>query len=72
MGRDPGVFVDNMASLPQKGQLTARAKFHRDPIALPPLIKNEKEHNYYRTGVKEHYSEVALPSFNKPSGNGRG
>ena len=34
-----------MASLPQKGQLTARAKFHRDPIALPPLIKNEKEQN---------------------------
>jgi hypothetical protein len=34
-----------MASLPQKGQLTARAKFHRDPIALPPPIKKEKEHN---------------------------
>ena len=33
---DPGVFVANRASLPQKGQLTARAKFHRDPVALPP------------------------------------
>ncbi len=33
---DPGVFVGNRASLPQKGQLTARAKFHRDPIELPP------------------------------------
>ena len=34
---DPGVFVGNRASLPQKGQLTVRAKFHRAPIALPPL-----------------------------------
>ena len=34
---DPGVFVANRASLPQKGQLTARAKFHRAPVALPPL-----------------------------------
>lgn len=33
---DPGVFVANRASLPQKGQLTARAMFHRAPVALPP------------------------------------
>jgi hypothetical protein len=33
---DPGVFVSNRASLPQRGQLTVRAKFHREPIALPP------------------------------------
>ena len=33
---DPGVFVANRASLPQRGQLTARAKFHKAPIALPP------------------------------------
>ncbi|CAB3990641.1 Transposon Tf2-6 poly [Paramuricea clavata] len=36
-GGDPGVFVGNRPSPPQKGQLTARAKFHRAPIALPPL-----------------------------------
>jgi hypothetical protein len=34
---DPGVFVANRASLPQRGQLTARAQFHRPPIALPPI-----------------------------------
>ena len=34
---DPGVFVANRASLPQKGQLTCRAMFHKTPIALPPL-----------------------------------
>ena len=34
---DPGVFVANRASLPQKGQLTARAKFHKQPVELPPL-----------------------------------
>lgn len=34
---DPGVFVANRASLPQKGQLTARARFHRAPVALPPV-----------------------------------
>lgn len=33
---DPGVFVANRASLLQKGQLTAQAKFHREPVALPP------------------------------------
>ena len=33
---DPGVFVANRASLPQKGQLTARAQFHRAPVELPP------------------------------------
>lgn len=33
---DPGVFVANRASLPQRGQLTARAQFHRTPVALPP------------------------------------
>ena len=36
---DPGVFVANRASLPQKGQLTACAEFHTDPIALPPPVK---------------------------------
>lgn len=35
---DPGVFVANRASLPQRGQLTARAKFHRDPVELPPPL----------------------------------
>ena len=34
---DPGVFVANRASLPQKGQLTCRATFHKAPVALPPL-----------------------------------
>ena len=33
---DPGIFVANRASLPQKGQLTARAQFHRAPVELPP------------------------------------
>lgn len=33
---DPGVFVANRASLPQRGQLTTRAQFHRAPVALPP------------------------------------
>lgn len=37
--RDPGVFVGHRASLPQKGQLTAHAKFHREPIELPPPEK---------------------------------
>ena len=35
---DPGIFVANRASLPQKGQLTARAQFHRAPIELPPHV----------------------------------
>ena len=34
---DPGVFVANRASLPQRGRLTARAQFHCAPVALPPL-----------------------------------
>lgn len=34
---DPGVFMSNRASLPQRGQLTVRAKFNREPIALPPM-----------------------------------
>lgn len=33
---DPGVFVANRASLPQRGQITARAHFHKTPVALPP------------------------------------
>lgn len=33
---DPGVFVANRASLPQRGQLTVRAKFHKAPVELPP------------------------------------
>ena len=32
---DPGIFVANQASLPQKGQLTAMAQFHRAPVELP-------------------------------------
>ena len=31
---DPGIFVANQASLPQKGQLTARAQFHIAPVEL--------------------------------------
>lgn len=34
---DPGVFVANRASLPQKGKLTCRAIFDKAPIALPPI-----------------------------------
>ena len=37
---DPEVFVANRASLPQRGQLTARAKFHRTPGALPPVSEH--------------------------------
>lgn len=33
---DPGIFVASRASLPQKGQLTVRANFHRAPVQLPP------------------------------------
>lgn len=33
---DPGVFVANRASLPQRGQLTVRAQLHRAPVGLPP------------------------------------
>lgn len=39
---DPGIFVANQASLPQKGQLTARAQFHRAPVELPsPQIQED-------------------------------
>ena len=41
---DPGVFVANRASIPQKGQLTARAKFHREPISLPPSVPTQDGH----------------------------
>ena len=37
---DPGVFVANRATLPQRGQLTARAKFHHKPVALPPVSEH--------------------------------
>lgn len=33
---DPGVFVANRASIPQRGQLKTRAQFHKTPVALPP------------------------------------
>ena len=33
---DPGVFVAYQASLPQRRQITARANFHKTPVALPP------------------------------------
>ena len=35
---DPGVFVSDRASMPQTGQLTARAKYHRAPVELPPAL----------------------------------
>ena len=41
---DPGVFVANRASIPQKGQLTARAKFHREPISLPVRVPTQDGH----------------------------
>ena len=34
---DPGVFVANRTSLPQRNQLTVRATFHRAPVGLPPV-----------------------------------
>ncbi len=34
---DPGVFVANRASLPQRHSLTARASFHRAAEKLPPI-----------------------------------
>lgn len=34
---DPGVFVANRASLPQRNSLTVRASFHKAPEQLPPL-----------------------------------
>lgn len=34
---DPGVFVANRASLPQRNSLTARASFHRAAEKLPPV-----------------------------------
>lgn len=37
---DPGIFVANRASLPQRGQLTIRANFHRAPVELPPALNN--------------------------------
>ncbi len=35
---DPGVFVANRASLPQRGSLSVRAQFHAKPEALPPRV----------------------------------
>lgn len=35
---DPGVFIENRASLPQKGQLTVRTQFHKAAVALPPPV----------------------------------
>lgn len=40
---DPGVSVSNRASMPQTGQLTARAKHHRAPVELPPLRIQEEQ-----------------------------
>ena len=37
---DPGIFVANRASLPQRGQLTVRVNFHRAPVELPPTLNN--------------------------------
>ena len=37
---DPGIFVANRASLPQRGQLTVCANFHRAPVELPPALNN--------------------------------
>ena len=35
---DPGVFVANRASLPQRGSLTVSARFHVQPEELPPRL----------------------------------
>ena len=35
---DPGVFLANRATLPQRGSLTVRAQFHSEPEGLPPLV----------------------------------
>ena len=35
---DPGVFVSDRAAMPQRGQLTARAQYHRAPVELPPAV----------------------------------
>lgn len=35
---DPGIFVSNRASLPQRGSLSVRAQFHAKPEALPPRL----------------------------------
>lgn len=40
---DPGVFVANRASLPQRGQLTVRAQFHRAPVELPPPTRQAEQ-----------------------------
>lgn len=40
---DPGVFVANRASLPQRGQLTVRAQFHRAPVELRPPTRQAEQ-----------------------------
>jgi hypothetical protein len=35
---DPGVFVANRASIPQKGKLSVRAQFHVAPEVLLPRL----------------------------------
>lgn len=40
---DPGVFVANRASLPQRGQLTVRAQFHSAPVELPPPTRQAEQ-----------------------------
>lgn len=37
-GGDLGVFISERASMPQTGQLTARAKYHRAPVELRPAL----------------------------------
>ena len=40
---DPGVFVANRASLPQRNSSTARATFHRAAERLPPLTIHDPD-----------------------------
>lgn len=37
---DPGLSVPNRPSIPQKGQLTTRAQYHKAPVQLPPLLND--------------------------------
>ena len=40
---DPEIFLANQAYMPQRGQLTVRAKFHKAPIELPPQQYVQKQ-----------------------------
>ena len=47
----PGVFVANRALVPQKGQLTVKAQFHKAPVALPTLNHKLSSTYYNIQGV---------------------